>query len=564
MPKPTDFPAADPLTGAEVLPIIQGGVDSRTTPAEVIEALGVSPQQMAEPKSLNGVGFRPNLPTYDAWMAKLIAKRETPTPSTPLRVVVFGSSISSISRPAAPGGSATLAGYKPWPLYVDGLNLAADAGWKHAGGDAETINMDTTNGAAAVEATGGWGIVLDSGEFVQQAVTARYLSIVWTRQPSGGLIEVRSFQGSFSLLATIDTSGTLKSGCTTDLELVPNLGPYRADTIFFSNPGAPVSRLDGVVVRGYESQVQVVNAAHSGYSCQTYLDEPSRGLDYVEMSDPDCVIIMLGANDTIVNFDVDLRALVAQVQARTDNLIMIVGEPRTVFNEGFTNAMSLIAREVASDLGCVFVDVNQAFPSFDYFYSSDGLHPSQPGHRAIAAVVGGVLFGDPIGYAYNFAARASNYTPATAARWPVSMMTTNLALDHLSTTTSPAPSITAIPAATSVTTGDGKAYWRVPSGLNGRNLVGCAIAVNTTSSSGLPTVQLARGRQAAPGSAHTYADMLSTRMTIDVGEYDSRTAAAAAVINAANDDVATGDLIRIDVDTAGTGTAGLHVTLEFA
>jgi hypothetical protein len=35
------------------------------------------------------------------------------------------------------------------------------------------------------------------------------------------------------------------------------------------------------------------------------------------------------------------------------------------------------------------------------------------------------------------------------------------------------------------------------------------------------------------------------------------------VINTANDGVATGDRIMVDVDVAGTGTKGLVVTLTF-
>lgn len=124
-------------------------------------------------------------------------------------------------------------------------------------------------------------------------------------------------------------------------------------------------------------------------------------------------------------------------------------------------------------------------------------------------------------------------------------------------------SIYVIEAATTVTTGDGKAYFRIPPALNGMNLVAVDAAVITRSTSGTPTIQLARGRQASATSAHTFADMLSTRITIDANEYDSKDATTPAVIDAANDDVATGDLIRIDVDVAGTGTQGLIVTCSF-
>lgn len=106
-----------------------------------------------------------------------------------------------------------------------------------------------------------------------------------------------------------------------------------------------------------------------------------------------------------------------------------------------------------------------------------------------------------------------------------------------------------------LTTGDGKAYFRVNSQLDGYDLFAVAAQVTTVSSSGTPTVQINNVTQAA--------DMLSTKLTIDANEVDSSTAAVPAVIDAANDDVATADQLRIDVDVAGTGTKGLIVELTF-
>ncbi len=120
-----------------------------------------------------------------------------------------------------------------------------------------------------------------------------------------------------------------------------------------------------------------------------------------------------------------------------------------------------------------------------------------------------------------------------------------------------------VQAGVSLSTGDGKAYMRIPPELNGMNLVSCSAAITTTSSSGNPTFMIARGRQASPTSAHSYVDMLSTAITIDATEYDSKDATTAPVVNGSNDDVATGDLIRVDIDGVGTGSAGLIVTLTF-
>lgn len=108
-----------------------------------------------------------------------------------------------------------------------------------------------------------------------------------------------------------------------------------------------------------------------------------------------------------------------------------------------------------------------------------------------------------------------------------------------------------------VTTGDRKACVTVPSTMTGMNIVSVNANVYTPSTSGTPTIQIARGRQSSPTSAPTFVDVLSTRITIDANEYDSKDATTPAVIDTANDDLAMGDLICGDVDVTGTGTKGL-------
>jgi len=116
----------------------------------------------------------------------------------------------------------------------------------------------------------------------------------------------------------------------------------------------------------------------------------------------------------------------------------------------------------------------------------------------------------------------------------------------------------AVRPAKDVTVGDGAIYWRVPSVLNGMDLVAVAAAVITAGTTGTTDVQLARLRAGTP------VDMLSTKLTIDSGETDTSTAATPAVINTAYDDVATGDLIRVDVDAVPTTKPkGLLVELQF-
>jgi hypothetical protein len=108
-----------------------------------------------------------------------------------------------------------------------------------------------------------------------------------------------------------------------------------------------------------------------------------------------------------------------------------------------------------------------------------------------------------------------------------------------------------------LTTGDGKAYVRINSILDGWNLVAVAAHVTTASTSGVPTFQVHNVTDAV--------DMLQAafKLTIDPNEKDSNTAAIPAQINTSNDDVATGDEIRIDCDVAGTGTKGVIIDLTF-
>lgn len=101
---------------------------------------------------------------------------------------------------------------------------------------------------------------------------------------------------------------------------------------------------------------------------------------------------------------------------------------------------------------------------------------------------------------------------------------------------------------TDVAVGDGAGgvFFRVPAWMNGFNITAVAAANGTAGTgTGTTTIQLRNVTQAA--------DILSTRITIDSTETDSATAAAAAVINTSEDDLTTGDIIRVDVD-AITGT----------
>jgi hypothetical protein len=110
----------------------------------------------------------------------------------------------------------------------------------------------------------------------------------------------------------------------------------------------------------------------------------------------------------------------------------------------------------------------------------------------------------------------------------------------------------------SVSTGDAKFMFAIPSDLNGLNLVDAQMYVTASSTSGNPEVQIRNVTQAL--------DMLSTEITVKAGEFDSFGAGSTAtpsVVNLSNAVVAAGDIIAIDVDASGTGAQGMGVILRF-
>ena len=114
------------------------------------------------------------------------------------------------------------------------------------------------------------------------------------------------------------------------------------------------------------------------------------------------------------------------------------------------------------------------------------------------------------------------------------------------------------PGAAILTTGNSKAFIRIPIELNGMTLVTVGASCSTAASSGITEIQYRRVRTAAAD-----VDLLSAPITLDVGEIDSATAAVPPVINSGVAMVQTGDQIHFDIDSVGTGALGIFVSFTF-
>lgn len=108
---------------------------------------------------------------------------------------------------------------------------------------------------------------------------------------------------------------------------------------------------------------------------------------------------------------------------------------------------------------------------------------------------------------------------------------------------------------TAVAVADQLVGFTVPASLNGYNLTAAIASVTDKGVTGTTTVMVEKF------TGGVGADMLSTGITLGDEFF-----AADGVIDTDEDDVATGDTIYINVDTAHSGTAanGLFVTLTFS
>ena len=112
------------------------------------------------------------------------------------------------------------------------------------------------------------------------------------------------------------------------------------------------------------------------------------------------------------------------------------------------------------------------------------------------------------------------------------------------------PIVLSIQLCTDVALSAGNNQWQfhIPAKMNGWTVSGASISRD--SGSGTITVQLYNDTDSV--------DVFSSGLTISSGNYSTT-----VTINTSNDDVATGDRMQIDVDSAGTSSLGVSVNILF-
>lgn len=121
----------------------------------------------------------------------------------------------------------------------------------------------------------------------------------------------------------------------------------------------------------------------------------------------------------------------------------------------------------------------------------------------------------------------------------------------------------------SVAVGNDARRFVVTDDLGGTRLRSAHASVSTASTSGTIAIQVVNLNGPVSGTV----DLLSTKTSIDAGEFTSYTGTVQHVVNTGTiafnsgtfptNYIQRGDVLRIDVDAAGTGAKGLEALLEF-
>lgn len=359
-------------------------------PASAVESIAddAASDRIAYAGQPGSLGLRPN--HLDGWWTAL-ANRD----SAPARVLVIGDSLLGLVAVGAPpvGHNIERILNNELPAGTTSSIGQIIGSWRSADStDGQDLRprFTTCDGTPTTTAVAGWGMVMDPGDKGTVVAQMDGISLVYASAPGAGQIEVRDGIGG-TLLATIDADDTVNSSRVWTSEALT----FTAHTIEITVTGAPVT-VSGAMVhrRNRAAGVQVWNASRSGATSVSFTANPERGLDLIDSISPDLVLLGTGTNDA-VNYDADMRALVAAVRLRHAGSIAL-WIPH--LSNNFTEARVTEAYQIAADFDLGVIDAAELIgqPIEQSGLSGVGVHQNTNGGQLETVHLAAALSGDPL------------------------------------------------------------------------------------------------------------------------------------------------------------------------
>lgn len=240
---------------------------------------------------------------------------------------------------------------------------------------------------------------LSAGATLIYTVTGTAADLWWAS--NGGTFTWKVDGGSAT---AVNTAGTYHADNKTRI----SLGASGSHTIYIAATTGPVY-FSGIAVFDGDttSGIQFYDSGHTGFTVANFLADTTEFPRAVAAVAPDLVTIELGLNDASAvspaTFQTNLQTLVNQLKALTtvpSILLVAAYQPAPNVTGGFLASWpayigSMQAIVDADPTRVALLDLTKTMPTADTsgtgLYRTDGLHPSDSGHAAIAAAVGPLL-----------------------------------------------------------------------------------------------------------------------------------------------------------------------------
>ncbi len=296
----------------------------------------------------------------------------------PVDIVILGDSISEFGW--------SLMFYKQLAaLHNTDLTLTTNpvVGYKHNATSLELGGNRMTSLGGTTTATGfaGYSGSMTNGQSASNTAICDGVFVLWSE--GTGTLTVRDGGAGGSVVATIDTSTGNGASNITFVDLTT----YASHDVWIGSTGNTI--LEGVLptVGNATKGVRVWRCAHTGYTLDTFNDNPARGLDFIEKlaaytgRDPH-VIVQAGYNQSVASYAAALTSLVGSLNTIGVGSIS-VWVPWIGGGGNNPAAKALAVRSSARSLGCAVVDARGSFGSVastndPYDLSYDGVHPNTP------------------------------------------------------------------------------------------------------------------------------------------------------------------------------------------
>ena len=226
------------------------------------------------------------------------------------------------------------------------------------------------------------------------------VDIIYSTQPDGGEFTVR-FDNATNTVINSNGSESYHNVITREMPI--NEGFH---TVEVMPPSSGKGYIEGLIFYGQDKGVIVHQLGHPGIKAVSYLNDSVSIKATISDFSPSLTILALGTNDcaqqqSLTQYKTALEQMASAAKITGDVVLLSMpmmtgGNSKTIPYRDYVET----AKQVAKQNGYVHINMYEKWNKSDTFTSkyglyTDGIHPTQGGHNAIAETIRNVIGGYP-------------------------------------------------------------------------------------------------------------------------------------------------------------------------